>query len=83
MGRQQGAGEEDGSTEEKRSLAEEARGKALGTKRGKEGSSKERSKAAGEPKHHLEEEDCRFRNNKVASSQGKQKEGKEQRGGCD
>ena len=83
MGRQQGAGEAGGSREEKGSLAKEARGNAVRAKRGKEGPSQERSKAAGEPKCYLEEQDCRFWNSEIPSGQGKQKKGKKQRGGCD
>ena len=82
-GRQKGAGEEDGSTDEKGSLAEEARGNAVRAKRGEEGSGKKRSEAAGEPKCDLKEQDCWFWNSKIPSSQGKQKKGKKQRGGCD
>ena len=82
-GWQKGAGEEGGSREEKGSLAKEARGKAVRAKIGKEGSSQDRSKAAGESKCHLEDQDCWFRNSEIPSGQGKQKEGKKQGGGCD
>ena len=80
-GRQKGGGEEDGSTDEKGNLAEEARGNAVRAKRGEEGSGKKRSEAAGEPKRDLQEQDCWFWNSKILSSQGKQKKGKEKRGG--
>ena len=83
MGRQQGAGEAGGSREEKGSLAKEARGNAVRAKRGEEGSGKKRSEAAGEPKRDLKEQDCWFWNSKIPSTQGKQKKGKKQRGGCD
>ena len=79
--RQKRAREEDGSTDEKGSLAEEARGNAVRAKRGEEGSGKKRSEAAGEPKRDLQEQDCWFWNSKITSSQGKQKKGKEKRGG--